>query len=339
MAFGDIIQNESVASGTPDVDSITASLPSTPTEGNLLLALHFTGNENSIGPSGWDFAVGRFNSSNNDEAAIYYKVAGSAESKDVTCGSDVDDQHVLTALEVEGPWNAAPFDESAGYGPTNTNNPSSGTTGTTAQADEFAAALLASRSQADHYSAWTNSFIERSDLYGSGKTKTMGTATRVLTTSSTYETSATSEKTAIKMGLIATFMKQDAGVDVTPSAAVAGADSVDPTVELDINLTPTESVASVSSSISAVGQSSMGVTVSAASASCSIGAPSVVLGDINLSPSPSTIVTSKSGPQVVQDSLAISPSAVFANTAKTDPVVQQGTIQVDPESAIASADS
>lgn len=105
-------------------------------------------------------------------------------------------------------------------------------------------------------------------------------------------------------------------IDITPAAAVAGADSVNPTARQgSINYGPTP--------------------VSAGADSVN---PAVTLGSINLTPSPSVIVTSKSGPQVALSSMSVYPNAIAAKAARSDPLVRQGHITLDIDSATAVAD-
>lgn len=211
MSFGDIIQSKA-ESNFPDTNdtSIAVEFDSTPTEGNLLIACHFTGAANSTAPSGFSEAVALTAvAPSSDEGAIYYKVAGSGESTTITAGSGSGDEHMLAIYEVEGPWNATPLDQTANNGPTTSSSPSTGTTGITSQADEFAIALITNRDDTVTFSSWTNSFTEGSDGPDS-QFKTFATAYRVLTSTGTYSTGATASGSDIWMGGIATFKKQAA---------------------------------------------------------------------------------------------------------------------------------
>lgn len=164
MAYGDITQSGTNTNNS--ASSIAVTLGSTPTEGGLLLALHFTGATDSIAPSGFSEAVALTDGGNSDQGAIYYKIAGVAESSTVTCTSGASDEQMLTVFEIEGPWNATPLDQTASTGPGTGATRSSGTTGSTSQDDEFAAVLITHRDGTGvgaHFSGWTNSFAERSD--------------------------------------------------------------------------------------------------------------------------------------------------------------------------------
>jgi hypothetical protein len=209
--FGAVVQ--SGTNTNPNAWSIAVTLGSTPTEGNLLLALHFTGDGNSIAPSGFSEAVALTDSGNADQGAIYYKIAGAAESSTVTCTSGGgSDEHVLTVMEVEGPWNASPLDQTASAGPSSTSSRDTGTTGTTAQADEFAAVLITARHVGDfpETTAWSNGFVEQSDGV-STSFKYTSTATKTLLATGTVTTTATLDGTYTSMGGVATFKKQTGG--------------------------------------------------------------------------------------------------------------------------------
>ena len=91
------------------VTSISVTLDSAPTEGNLLVAAHFTGAANSIGPSGWTEAFSLTDGGNADQGAIYYKVAGASESATVTCTASASDENMLQVTEIDGPWPADPL--------------------------------------------------------------------------------------------------------------------------------------------------------------------------------------------------------------------------------------
>ena len=209
MSFGDITQ-----SGTNTVQSassIAVTLGSTPTEGNLLVACHFTGHANSIAPSGFSEAVALTDTPNTDQGAIYYKVAGSGESTTITATSGGSNEQTLTVLEIEGPWNASPLDVTASAGPSSTSTRDTGTTGTTAQADEVAVAMVTWRhSDQDTTTTWSDSFVEQSENVRTNY-KGHSTATKLLTSTGTVTTTATMSNTLTSMGGVALFKKQAAG--------------------------------------------------------------------------------------------------------------------------------
>jgi len=207
VAYGDIIQNKD---GESYDTSVTVTLDSTPTEGNLLVASHYTGAPDSSAPAGFSEAVALTHV--DDEGAIYYKVAGAGESTSITAGASTTKNNMLNVLEIEGPWNATPLDQTASDGPNySVSSQTSGTTSTTSQADEFAVALITVDDVGKTLSGWTNSFVERSDN-GGPIYKFAAVATRLLTSTGAYETTATiSASSYAAVGGIATFKKSAAG--------------------------------------------------------------------------------------------------------------------------------
>lgn len=213
--FGDIVQSGYYEAEGTATASVT--LDNAITEGNLLLACHFTGDSNSIAPSGFDTAVDLIDATANlDAGAIYYKVAGASESTTITCtiGGASDEQH-LSVLEVRGPFDSTPLDQtSKSAEPVTADSVSTGTTGTTAQADEFAIALFTSRSW-QRYVVPTNDF-EKLYTTLSGAKGAMS-AFKVLTSQGTVETTGTQNLgTDTLMAGVATFKKAAAGADKLP---------------------------------------------------------------------------------------------------------------------------
>jgi hypothetical protein len=187
MAFGDIIQTQS-ANAYP-ATSVTVNISSA-VANNLLVCVHFTGSPDSQAPSGFTEAVAVTDpvaGGNGDQAAIYWKIAAGGETS-VVPGSSTSDENMACVLEIEGPWESSPVDKTATNDATSESTTSSGTTGTTSQNDEVAVVGLTKRDQASgDYSGWTNSFVERDEEQSSYKG--MATATKLLTTTGTQETS------------------------------------------------------------------------------------------------------------------------------------------------------
>lgn len=148
MAFGDLVQSKNGIEATPSPGAtfITVTFDSAPTEGNLLVAFHYSGNGVVTEPSGWSVAFWLTQPVDDDEGGMFYKVAGSSESSSVTVTCAAVNEHVMTIAEFEGPWNASPFDVESHSAYTVTSSPlSTGTTGTTAQADELLLYLATGR--------------------------------------------------------------------------------------------------------------------------------------------------------------------------------------------------
>lgn len=218
MAFGDIIQNPSPGSGSGT--SITVNFASGPTEGNLLVACHMTGNANSIAPTGWSEGVTITNATESDECGIYYKIAGASEGTGVTCTSDASDEHVLIIIEIEGPWESSPVDLAEAEarqasGTTYTCNPA----GTTSQADEVAVALIYTRNDANSTMSWSDSFVDRG--VGTSSYKSAAAATKLLTATGSVTTTGTYGNSDVAQGGMVTFKKQ-AAVGAAPTSHILG---------------------------------------------------------------------------------------------------------------------
>lgn len=200
MAFGDIIQTQTgtANSGTSVTVNINAAVA-----GNLLACIHFTGHANSTAPAGFAEAVVINDGGNDDEMAIYYKIAAGGETS-VVPGSGGSDEHMATVIEIEGEFNATPLDKTASNGATSETTTSSGTTAETAQADEVAVAGVSVRTKYGTVAGWTNSFVARSDI--KTEYKGCGTSAKLLSATGAQETTATHNSTTA-MGCIATFKK------------------------------------------------------------------------------------------------------------------------------------
>lgn len=219
--FGDIIQRAkaNAPSGAPVV-TLTVNLDYTAISGNLLICAHFTSDINSIAPTGFSEAVAITNTTNNDELAIYYKISDGTETS-VNPSSGISDEQAAIVWEIEGPWDASPFDVSATNAETTETTTSTGTTGTTAQADEVAVTGIAVRVVSHHDDeSWTNSFKEvdeeTTDL------KSMSSSMKVLSATGAQETSV-DHASGISIGCIATFKKGTGGItgSGTPQAETA----------------------------------------------------------------------------------------------------------------------
>lgn len=121
------------------------------------------------------------------------------------------------AAEVAG-LDTSPLDKTATATGTSS-SPSTGTTPTTAQADEWALAVIAafSAGSTPSFSAWTNSFSEISDAGSSGSTwkQSLGIATRDLAATGAFSSGATLSPLTYWAGAIATY--KVAAAQVNPS--------------------------------------------------------------------------------------------------------------------------
>ena len=204
-AFGDIIQ--SVADSNEG--DLTLTFDQTATSGSLLVVAVFDAGGAATQPSGWSYAASVYDTPNADEGVIWFKVSDGTETQVVLASGSPEEEEAVF-YEVYGPWAASPLDTTANSGPTETATISTGTTGTTAQADEFAVALFTSRDNGDSVTSWSNSFT---DLHGivaatGGGSKSAGSAYKILTSTGTVETTCTKTSTSSSMGVVATFKKQ-----------------------------------------------------------------------------------------------------------------------------------
>jgi len=179
--------------------SVTASFLSTPTEGNLMIALGagstvVTGNA-SI--SGWTLATSTY----ADKCGLWYKVAGAAESTDVTLNWTGSTSTHLVIEEWTG-LSSTPLDKVANYyvaGPVTSRT--SGTTDTTTVADELCIAGFKVGNTVSAES-WSNSFVLE---YRDSPTPTFLLGSRIVASTGTYETTLSWTTARYAGGLIATF--------------------------------------------------------------------------------------------------------------------------------------
>jgi hypothetical protein len=178
--------------------SALASFASTPTQGNLLIAYAGTGSETMAGAAISGFTLLIAVKSNTDRGlGIYYKVAGAAESKDVTLTGT---SPCRLAIEEWSGLNAVESDKTASTpdsGSTVTSR-SSGTTATTTAPDELAVAMLAPGGSTTGQS-WSNGFTQS---YGSNN---YFTGYKVLTSMGAVETTLSWTTARNCGGCIATF--------------------------------------------------------------------------------------------------------------------------------------
>jgi hypothetical protein len=203
VAFGAIIQSE-FGVAYPDTScsvSIAAAVA-----GNLLVCVHFTGSGDSQAPTGFTEAISVTDppGSNDDQGAIYWKIAVGGETS-VAPGSSTSDEHGAAVLEIEGPWEASPVDQTGTNDVTTESTTSVSTDGATSQADEMAVVGITCREDADPMSGWTAGFTETEDI--DMAYKRLGVAYKLLTATGTITTQADHSNSA-SMGMIATFKKQ-----------------------------------------------------------------------------------------------------------------------------------
>jgi len=182
--------------------SVSATFDATPVAGHLLVAIVGASTASTINqPSGWSTAI---NQTGTPGQAIFYKIAGSAESRTVTVTvSDSGSVLGLQIYEYSGIATSSPLDQTSSSTGTST-APSSGSV-TTTQANELLVAGMIIRA-ATSYSGWTNSFNEQLDFQvGTTYVRSYAGADRIVASTGTYSTTATTTASGAWRGQIATF--------------------------------------------------------------------------------------------------------------------------------------
>lgn len=208
MAFGDIVQGPySAAHGSHPQITLGVS----PTVGNLIVVLQSEVAGESLGDSPLATAITYEQTNSVDDVSIFYRVVQGGDG--TTWGCTSGNNSVIIAWEVEGPFDAAPFDVSAGnQGDVDPATQSTGTTAATAQASEYAVGAITWRNVAGTASGWTNGFTEVGE--GVGSFAALYGAYKVLSSTGTVETTATLSGTPVgdrAWGCIATFKAASGG--------------------------------------------------------------------------------------------------------------------------------
>ena len=182
--------------------SVTKSFPNTPTEGNLMIALGRGSTDGSTNASisGWTNAVYTTTGTTANTLGLWYKVAGAAESKDVTLNWT---DSITTYLVIEE-WtglSATPLDKIANVDNSGgVTSKSSGTTDTTTVDDELCMAGFGMGNTVSAES-WSNSFVQ--EYVNAGHLFFLGSL--IVSSTGTYETTLSWTTTRVCGGLIATF--------------------------------------------------------------------------------------------------------------------------------------
>lgn len=347
MAFGDTVQavQNSASSGNVTVTFSSA------TAGNLLVAVWARSNASSgfTIPSGWAAIQSAALAPGPNLAGVFlYKIAAGGETSLTTeFTADAGNVRALVA-EIEGPFDGTPLDQSAedesNLSSTDTSQPS-GTTGTTAQADELALAAFTADSAGNVTDgrAYTNSFAEV--IFGSTTDAAARAAVilakRVLTATGTYSTTFSTTDTGDEMwGAIATFKKAvSGGITVTPSIAAAVATTSAPAaVSGSISPTPTGASSVARSTDPAAVLGSLAIEPTGAFCLASITGPTDIAGSLVLTPGSSEAIAETTAPTAQLGSLVITPGGASAIAETTDPTVNEGgNVIVTPEIAAAVA--
>ena len=196
--------------GGASSQTATATLDSTPTQGNLLIAVisWVTNGSIATAPAGWTeakFAGG----ATHGFLVIYYKVAGASEPTNPAWTAASTAVCHISLFEYSG-LTATPLDKVASAGPSFVSTIGTGTTAAIAQADELLFAAVATPEVTRTFSnTWANSFT-RVLLNGRHQT-----AALVVSSVATYATTEAYSANSWGIGVIVTFK----------IAAVAGTNS------------------------------------------------------------------------------------------------------------------
>lgn len=187
-----------------------------PTQNNLLIVTFSGDSYYSSGLGTWTQVVIR---EGNSGTYIYYKIAGSGESATVGITIGSASSVVGVAYEYSG-MTGTPFDKAANDGGFDS-SAESGTTATTAQADELLIACVgttAPGSTAASVTAWSNSFGEEYNAIatGSGSNVRHASASRIVAATGAYSTTGTLSGTQTWEAGIATFKIAAAGGSIVP---------------------------------------------------------------------------------------------------------------------------
>ena len=110
-----VVQVQKKSAGA--LNGVTVTFDSTPTVGNLMIAVHFTRATASTQPSGWTEAVLVNNATEADQLAIYYRVVQSGDGTAYHFGDD-NDNHAVGIFEYSGMATSTPLDVTASTGRT-----------------------------------------------------------------------------------------------------------------------------------------------------------------------------------------------------------------------------
>ena len=197
------VQKKSKAS-TASATSHNIVLDASPTQGNLLIVCAVADDYINT-PSGWSLAA-----SANDwtGTSLFYKIAGSGESATITVTIPSSTSMDLAAFEYSGMAASSPLDRTA-TAVAQSDPVSTGTTTTTAQANELLVALVGLSRTTAVIASWSNSFVQEYDLESTGSSINveLGVALRTVAATGTYSSAAdlTSYQNDHSSGLIATF--------------------------------------------------------------------------------------------------------------------------------------
>jgi hypothetical protein len=243
MAFGDTVQSvDSTWTGEGTINFGAA------TAGNLLIVVEARGAPHSAGgawgaPADWNIIQDSGVNTGNMAAAFYYKIAEGGETSFTTSHTNESGVGQIAFAEFEGPFAASPLDvsaEDATHLSTVVTSQSTGTTGTTAQADELAIAAFAADSQSTVDGGGTrnysNSFAEVifTDVQTSRASAMI--AKKILSATGTVECTFSVTDTGDEMyGAVATFKKAGASEITGTLSKTLGSLTTATAASVDVN--------------------------------------------------------------------------------------------------------
>jgi trimeric autotransporter adhesin len=205
---------------TTGATTLTATLGTAATAGNLLVAIIGVGSTASQGscstPAGWSLAVGPVGDTSASpipvELYIFYKIAAGGETG-ITATDTVSSGISIEMWEWSSTtgWLTSPVDQTASSAAqAATTTPVSGTTSTTTQANElWIGAISAHKSTEITYSSPSNGFTQETEAWGGGSAfyaPNTGAFYKVVSSTGAASVSATASISTGFGGAIATFM-------------------------------------------------------------------------------------------------------------------------------------
>lgn len=214
--------------GTSTSATVTATLPSSPTSGNLIVLAFASDDYNGTPNTGWTQSTGMEQQTFHG-GYVWWRISDGSNSFQYTIGSATNSAWVL--IEISGN-SATPYDISAGQFAQSSGGSYTTTNLTPSTGDRLLVAMIggsqiASVNMSGDLTAWTNSFTHiRSSgpASGSGTKDMLGVGYRVVTgdgstafsTGATYPTALES-----RSGLIIAFKAAAAGGSTTPQTVSA----------------------------------------------------------------------------------------------------------------------
>lgn len=219
-----ILQSKSIGkSATANEDFITLTFDNDLVEGSLVVALYMSGSSIDQGPANFSNPIDLYDAGNDDEAAIFCKVAGPSESKVITCTTVFPDEQALIIYEFAGPFESSPLDKTD-IEEVSIRNTITLSTESTVQDDELALVLVSFRSNTGLISSISDNFIIGVRT-GTTQFKAIASAYKKLTSSGIVSVTGNVTNSTVMAG-IATF-KKDISDDLTAE------DIVTPAAELE----------------------------------------------------------------------------------------------------------